>query len=109
MSLLTSFTRKAFFLTIVTGFVAMLAMPSAAQADQVTVARNFIQGLGDKAISILSDKSVAKETAAKTFHDMLVNGFDIDLLGKFALGRQPASGGVPGAGMGENIGPQFSG
>lgn len=80
------FFRGAFLKTLVMGLmIAFTAIPNA-HADQAENARKFIQNLGDTAIKILSDKSVTKEAAAKTFHDMLVNDFDLDLLGKFALG-----------------------
>ncbi len=86
MAALISLTRRAFFLTLVAAVVATLTFSGEARADQADAARKFIQGLGDKAISTLADKSVTPEAAAKTFHDMLVNDFDLDLLGKFALG-----------------------
>ena len=79
-----SFMRCALFLVLSAGLI--LAGSNGARAGNTEDAQKFIQGLGDKAISILSDKSVTSEAAAKTFHDMLVDGFDIDLLGKFALG-----------------------
>lgn len=86
MVLLKSFSRRAFFLTLVAGLIAILSFGGEARADQADAARKFIQNLGDKAISTLADKSITPEAAAKTFHDMLVNDFDLDLLGKFALG-----------------------
>lgn len=86
MAVSRSFTRRAFFLTLVAAMVAILSWSGEARADQAENARKFIQNLGDKAISTLADKSVTPEAAAKTFHDMLVNDFDLDLLGKFALG-----------------------
>jgi phospholipid transport system substrate-binding protein len=83
---LNLFTRRAFFLTLMAGLISIFALPAYARADQAENAHKFIQGLGDKAISILSDKSVTQEAAGKTFHDMLVRDFDLDLLGKFAIG-----------------------
>ncbi|MBY0428587.1 MAG: ABC transporter substrate-binding protein [Alphaproteobacteria bacterium] len=68
------------------GLLVVLASAHDVRADQAENARKFIQNLGDTAIKILSDKNVTKEAAAKTFHDMLVEDFDLDLLGKFALG-----------------------
>lgn len=81
-----TFPRRAFMKMLAVVFILMVSFAHDARADQAENARNFIQGMGDKAIAILSDKSVSQEQAAKTFHDMLVDRFDLDLLGKFALG-----------------------
>ncbi len=51
-------------------------------------AGQFVQKLGDKAIGVLADKSITPDHAGKIFHDMLTNSFDLDLLGRFALGRE---------------------
>lgn len=65
----------------------MFALPfNAAQADSTPGASKFIQGLGDKAVSTLADKSVSTDKASATFRDMLHQSFDLDLLGRFALG-----------------------
>ena len=80
------FSRRSFFQSLIIGLIVVVASAHDVRADQAENARKFIQNLGDKAISILSDKNVTKEAAAKTFHDMLVSDFDLDLLGKFAIG-----------------------
>lgn len=60
-----------------------LALPAHADADG---ASKFVQGLGDKAVGTLANKSLSAEQQSKVFRDMLHNSFDLDLLGKFALG-----------------------
>jgi phospholipid transport system substrate-binding protein len=75
--------------SVFTGLVILFlaAMPLAsAQADQAKQASDFIQSLGDRALRTLSDKSMTPEQAAKTFNAMLRESFDLDLIGKFALG-----------------------
>lgn len=76
---LASFSRVA-------ALVAFLAAPLFAHADASKDASDFVQKLGNKAISVLADKSVSPEEAGRTFRNMLQNSFDIDLIGKFALG-----------------------
>lgn len=73
----------AFFITC---FAPAKAADAPAPSGQTAEAVAFIQGIGDRAISILSDKAVTPEQANKTFHAMLRDDFDIDLLGKYALG-----------------------
>lgn len=77
--------RTVLFLALTCAFSALL-FTNTARADQVGEAKNFIQGLGDKAIATLSDKSITPEEAGKTFRKMLVDSFDLDLIGKFAIG-----------------------
>ncbi len=83
-------TRSTFFnmfrTTISAGaLLVALALPLSAHAD-TDGASKFIQGLGDKAVSTLSDKSISADAANTTFRNMLHQSFDLDLLGRFALG-----------------------
>lgn len=79
------------FPKVIAGFLAGLLLlaqffTGSAKADQTDVAAKFVQGLGDKAIATLADKSVSPEQAAKIFRAMLESSFDLDLIGRFALG-----------------------
>ncbi len=79
-------SRSSILSALFAGFF-MMALPfAAAHADSTQGASKFIQGLGDKAVSTLADKSVSPEKASATFRDMLHQSFDLDLLGRFALG-----------------------
>lgn len=83
MSVLSFFTQSMpRFLAV----AALVTIPALAQADNSKGASEFVQSLGDKAISTLADKTVTPEQAGRTFRNMLQNSFDIDLIGKFALG-----------------------
>lgn len=66
--------------------LSILLYSAPAKADQEGNAKALIQSMADRALSILSDKTVTREQADKTFRTMLDENFDIDLLGKFALG-----------------------
>ncbi len=69
-------------------FLILALLPLAAQADdQAQRAGDFIQKLGDKAIAILADQDLAPEEAGKRFRNILQQDFDLNLLGRFALGR----------------------
>jgi phospholipid transport system substrate-binding protein len=67
-------------------FLMMPLMAVPAQAADTARATAFIQKLGDSAIGILADKSLPEEQASKKFRDILHDNFDLNMLGKFALG-----------------------
>src|ERR1043166_1614774 len=62
------------------------ALLGVARADNTQEAADFVRKLGDKAVGTLADKSVSPEEASKVFRNMLETSFDVDLIGKFALG-----------------------
>jgi phospholipid transport system substrate-binding protein len=66
--------------------VPFFASPAQADNAQAQRASAFIQKLGDGAIGILADKAMPADEAAKRFRNMLHENFDLNLLGKFALG-----------------------
>lgn len=57
-----------------------------AHAADTARASAFVQKLGNDAVAILADKSLPEEQAGKKFRDILHNNFDLNMLGKFALG-----------------------
>lgn len=59
--------------------------PLMAQEPQTAAA--FVDDLAQRALSVLRDKTSGKEKIAATFKDMLQNGFDLSMIGRFALGR----------------------
>lgn len=75
--------KSVFSFSALVLFVVMLAAPALADTDG---AGKFVQGLGDKAVGTLANKALSSEQQSKVFRDMLHNSFDLDLLGKFALG-----------------------
>lgn len=50
-------------------------------------ASEFIQKLGDQALEVLGDKSVSLRERETTFRGLLSDGFDLNLIGRFVLGR----------------------
>lgn len=64
-------------------FAAMLATPALA----VPAEQAFVQGLGEKALSILADKSVTEAETKATFKKMMNENFDLTAIGRFVLGR----------------------
>ncbi len=71
---------------LVLGFVAALCVAMPAHAQQEQRATQFIQNLGNNAIGILANQSLPADEAARRFRKMLHDNFDLNLLGKFALG-----------------------
>ncbi len=66
-------------------FVAFIcfALPAMAATPQET----FINGLGQKAISVLGDPSVTVAKRHATFAKLFIANFDLDKIGHFVLGR----------------------
>ncbi|MEJ0063401.1 MAG: ABC transporter substrate-binding protein [Alphaproteobacteria bacterium] len=69
------------------------AAPKAAKAadkpaeNAQTSADQFIQKLGDRAVSILADKATDQTTKEALFRDMMHETFDLKTIGRFVLGR----------------------
>lgn len=67
--------------------VAFLAAPPPAAAQIAPDdARKFIQGMGDRAIAVLQQKSMSLEQRENQFRDILKDAFAIPLIGKFVMG-----------------------
>lgn len=54
---------------------------------KLTPAAKFIQTLGNKAINILSDKSITVAERQPKYFDFLLQAFDMRAIGRFVLGR----------------------
>jgi phospholipid transport system substrate-binding protein len=82
-----SATRRSFLV----GAASLLAsLPFAAHAQSKDISKEagpFIQSLGERAIALLSDKSVAVETRNKEFRKLFDESFDVSAIGRFTLGR----------------------
>lgn len=67
----------------------LMATPFAARAqDAVTAgAIRFMQGLSQQAIATLQAASYTPEQREQNFRSLLAHGFDLDFIGRFALGR----------------------
>ena len=53
----------------------------------VEAARSMIEDMGDKAISFLADTSLSQKQKEEKFRIMLNQNFDMETIGRFALGR----------------------
>lgn len=51
------------------------------------VAQKFIAKMGDKAISFLSDEKLSQKQKEKEFRKLLTHHFDMETIGRFAMGR----------------------
>ena len=70
--------------------LAETAEPSAAQSHEQAVTApvgKFIQNLGDQAISVLANKSLALDQRSDRFRQMLNTAFDLPTIGRFVIGR----------------------
>lgn len=74
------------FLMVLLASTLVIPMATGALAN-TTPEQTFVQGLGEKALSILADKSVTKDQANATFKQMLNDNFDLPAIGRFVLGR----------------------
>lgn len=86
MTAARSTPMKTFFLGLGAFVFTAFALLGAAKADTTREAADFVQKLGNRAVGTLADKNVSPEEASKVFRNMLETSFDVDLIGKFALG-----------------------
>ena len=66
--------------------ILWLALAGAAQAEPGE-AGQFVRGLADDAIAVLSDENLTGEAREQAFRDLLRRGFDAPAVGRFVLGR----------------------
>ena len=50
-------------------------------------ASRFVQQLGEQAINVLQDDSISLAQREMQFRALLIEGFDLNLIGRFVLGR----------------------
>lgn len=67
--------------------VLLTAMLTVGAANAATPEEGFVQGLGEKALKTLADKSVTQDETKATFKQMLNENFDLPAIGRFVLGR----------------------
>lgn len=83
---MTQLRLAALVLLVGLGLASAPVRPAIAQ-DITKEAGAFVQSLGDKAIQIITDKSLDAKAREARFHDMLVDSFDVPGIGRFVLGR----------------------
>ncbi len=96
MSFVSSLSVRAAFLIV--GFIGLLAAapafaqtPSAKAPATDATATNpqgqFIQNLGDQAVTILANKKISAEERNTQFRNMLRDSFDLSTIARFVIGR----------------------
>ena len=69
------------------GLAIALPLPVAAQTPVQDGARKFVDGLAEKAIAALTLNEISEKDRAQRFRALLVDGFDVPAIGRFALGK----------------------
>ena len=69
---------------LVLAILAALARGSLAGADGAV---QFVRGFSDQAIAMLSDPALGPKDREREFRRLLSDGFNLDLIGRFVLGR----------------------
>lgn len=94
LSILVLTTLLAYVTTSVlaettSGNDAQSSQNSAATTEQAlqTPAGKFIKDLGDKAITVMADKSIPQEQRMQDYRKLLNDSFDMPTIGHFVLGR----------------------
>jgi len=64
---------------------------SETESAQLAPQAKFIQDLGDRAITLLADKSLSDEDKGNKFRAMLADSFDLPTIARFVIGRSWAS------------------
>ena len=70
---------------LVMALLAALARNSFANEGQE--AADFVRDFSDQALAMLSDETLEDEVRVEEFRRLLTNGFHLDLIGRFVLGR----------------------
>jgi phospholipid transport system substrate-binding protein len=70
-----------------TGSATAPTTGSSSDEAQTAPAGKFIQDLGDKAISVMADKSLTPQQRNEKYASLLHDAFDIPAIGRFVLGR----------------------
>jgi phospholipid transport system substrate-binding protein len=82
--------RRSFVLVLLAGLglggIGLSSSPAAAQ-DISAEAGQFVADLGDKAIAAISSKSMDATQRQQTFRQLFLQGFDVQAIGRFVLGR----------------------
>jgi phospholipid transport system substrate-binding protein len=81
-------TRRALLASTAAIFVLGALMPRMLLAADVTKeAAAFVSKLADHTIAILKDKSLGKDGRVHALGDVFLDGFDVQAIGRFVLGR----------------------
>lgn len=85
-------TRRFVFATLFAGMFAVMAAPAIAATNQTegavhSSAQSFIEGLADQAVQALTAEGVSRDERHTRFREMLKANFDVNLIGKWVLGR----------------------
>lgn len=84
----TILTRRGGLLGIIAlAFAGFVATATPARADIAADAAKFVQGLGDKAIAVVSDPKNTPQQRQAVFRELLNANFDVPTIGRFVLGR----------------------
>lgn len=80
---------KRFFKSVAKAMMALMlvAVIAPAQAADLASSKATVSGLADKAIAVISDKSLSAAQRKTKFSTLLGANFDVPTIGKFALGR----------------------
>lgn len=69
------------------GLAVALPLPAVAQTPAQDGARKFVDTLAEKAIAALTVKDISAKERAQRFRTLLIEGFDVPAIGRFALGK----------------------
>lgn len=67
-------------------FVTAASFVPAARAESAVTPSQFVQKLGDAALSSLTGKDMTRSAREQKVRDLLQNNFDLQVIGKFAMG-----------------------
>ncbi|MGE3771045.1 MAG: phospholipid-binding protein MlaC [Bdellovibrionales bacterium] len=72
---------------LATMLMCAFAFTAPVQAAQAAPEMKFIEGVGQKALSVLADSSLSKEQSLAAFKQLFNSNFDLQTIAKFTLGR----------------------
>ncbi len=79
--------KIALIMVVFAAFQGVCASPAFAGTDREEGSKAFIDGMAQQAIDFLGDQNLTMDQRKAQFRNLLNNSFDMDTIGRFALGR----------------------
>jgi phospholipid transport system substrate-binding protein len=81
-----TFSARSFFVTAFSAAVLSLVLSAPLKAADLSPPAQFVQNLSNTALLSLTGKSMNRKTREDRVRDILLKNFDVQAIGKFALG-----------------------
>lgn len=99
--------RNAMFLLVIAATLVLPVRAQSSAAEDPQGARDFIQTLADTALAAWTDTQLTEEERKSRFYELLFEGFYVQYIGRFALGRYRQEASEQQINRFDDVFPQF--